>query len=179
MYLFYRGHVPQTIGQLAQFFDSMGQPNWEFFGKELRGTEKCSYSSDDQYDALPHIRVKAQTCRRFLPELDHLPQAHTCCGERGVVGDGIHQHIGLFPRHLEAISRPFGLLERAFKPMHRSEVSELVVCSRANQVKKKERRSGDSSVSMNHNHDYYRLESGPWSQLVTFPTRKERESQMP
>lgn len=39
------------------------------------------------------------TCRRALPELHHLPQTHAGGREARVVLDGIHQLVGLPPRH--------------------------------------------------------------------------------
>lgn len=38
---------------------------------------------------------------RFLSKLHHLPQAHTSRWKSRVVLDGLHQLLGLFPRHLE------------------------------------------------------------------------------
>lgn len=45
------------------------------------------------------------TCGGLLAELDHLSQAHASCREAGVVPDGVHQLVGLLPRHLGDLGR--------------------------------------------------------------------------
>lgn len=40
------------------------------------------------------------TSGRFLAKLDHLAQAHAGGREAGIVADGVHQALALFPRHV-------------------------------------------------------------------------------
>lgn len=62
--------------------------------------------------------IPEPTGRRLLPELNHLAQGDARGRERGIMPDGIHQDVGLLPRHDER--RTVNMVVRQFFPFSSS-----------------------------------------------------------
>ena len=79
----------------------MCQAYGKLFRQELGGAEEGAYNITqlaEDVSIFPYLRP---TCRRSFTKLHHLPQTHSSSRKARVVFDGVHQPLGLLPRHAD------------------------------------------------------------------------------
>jgi hypothetical protein len=107
------GRSPSSCTRCASLMGSSSERNWEARKRVPKVNHILALIS---MECLHHKIIIPHTCRRSLPELNHLPQAHASCWEARIMPDGVHQHIRLLPRHREDCCWPSGLRRTVVNP---------------------------------------------------------------